>query len=688
VISLALEREEFAARRRKVQDDLVERLQGVIGATFNEGDIENLDKAIETIYIEVYQSETDEPMRRGPLNRLRTIVRQTLGRANSDSNVHATSLMVASAIINAATEAATDAEGDGLVLEWVTMHDSDVRETHARADGQRRPPGENFDVGGHEMPYPGWPGAPVDLWINCRCVLQPSRGSLSAASFPAHTTSFEGNTFTATPALQSAVLKHSVHDYRQLFAYSNSEQSQGADMTVTAAEQTEEPTEDVPEVPYEEAEAPAADVTGVPWHGVLAPEGVMSGDGRMFAPGALSHRDLPLPLTWQKMSADGHDNSVVVAMIEQAEVIDGLFHGAGHFLSMNEAADEVIGLIGEFGRFGVSVDADETVAEFDEDAESVTFTSARVCSASIVAIPAFAEAYVALGPSPVLDSETPPETDAPLQPEQPDEEPTEAEPEDVAASLTPAEKVAAIKARAETESWADIEQFIDVAPGRTEDGPGWLTHPVDTDRLRDYWVRGPGAAKIAWGTPGDFNRCRANVAEYVKPQHLSGYCANRHYDALGFWPGEHHAAKDTLELSETDPAPALTIKADGGFCAPSEWFKDPEFSEPTALTVTDEGEVYGHIAQWGVCHIGLGGKCVTAPPSASNYDYFAMGEVQTTDGPARVGQLTIAIPHADPKLGLKPAAARSTRPRHPGRSPATGAGARSPSRWSWSPRSA
>ena len=63
-----------------------------------------------------------------------------------------------------------------------------------------------------------------------------------------------------------------------------------------------------------------------------------------------------------------------------------------------------------------------------------------------------------------------------------------------------------------------IEPFV-----KTEDGPGWLTHPIDTDRLRDYWVRGPGAAKINWGVPGDFNRCRSQVAKYIKPQHLSGY---------------------------------------------------------------------------------------------------------------------------------------------------------------------
>jgi hypothetical protein len=53
----------------------------------------------------------------------------------------------------------------------------------------------------------------------------------------------------------------------------------------------------------------------------------------------------------------------------------------------------VIGLIAEFGRFGVSVDADDAEFEFDESGGSddgkVTFTSARIASASVVSIPAF-----------------------------------------------------------------------------------------------------------------------------------------------------------------------------------------------------------------------------------------------------------------------------------------------------------
>jgi hypothetical protein len=113
-----------------------------------------------------------------------------------------------------------------------------------------------------------------------------------------------------------------------------------------------------------------------PWHGVLAPEDVWSGDGRRFAEGLLGVRDLPIPLTWQKATDTGHDGSVVIGKIDSIERAGNMMQGSGTFLTSPEA-DEVVGLISEFGQFGVSVDADSAEMEFDEEAEEgkVTFTS-------------------------------------------------------------------------------------------------------------------------------------------------------------------------------------------------------------------------------------------------------------------------------------------------------------------------
>ncbi|QHN36910.1 hypothetical protein [Gordonia pseudamarae] len=75
-------------------------------------------------------------------------------------------------------------------------------------------------------------------------------------------------------------------------------------------------------------------------------------------------------------------------------------------------------------------------------------------------------------------------------------------------------------------------------------------------------------------------------------------------------------------------------------------FADPHLSGPTALTVTADGHVYGHLATWGSCHIGYGDQCVTPPSSTSGYQYFHQGIVDTDDGALPVGKITLGTGHA------------------------------------------
>lgn len=60
---------------------------------------------------------------------------------------------------------------DGLPREktWVSRDDNRVRPTHEVADGQTRPIGVPFIVGGSEMMYPKDPSAPAQEVVNCRC---------------------------------------------------------------------------------------------------------------------------------------------------------------------------------------------------------------------------------------------------------------------------------------------------------------------------------------------------------------------------------------------------------------------------------------------------------------------------------------------------------------------------------------
>lgn len=100
---------------------------------------------------------------------------------------------------------------------------------------------------------------------------------------------------------------------------------------------------------------------------------------------------------------------------------------------------------------------------------------------------------------------------------------------------------------------------------------------------------------------------------------------------------------------------ALAAASVAPLAPPDEWFDDPRLTEPTPLTVTADGRVYGHLAEWGKCHTGIQGRCVMAPRSASNYAGFHTGSILLASGEqVRIGKITVGTGHA--KLGLGAAA--------------------------------
>lgn len=81
---------------------------------------------------------------------------------------------------------------------------------------------------------------------------------------------------------------------------------------------------------------------------------------------------------------------------------------------------------------------------------------------------------------------------------------------------------------------------------------------------------------------------------------------------------------------------------------PAAWFHEPEpeLGDPrlveqrdgslaVPLTITDNGQVYGHVARWGQCHVAdpMGpGVCVEPPESTEGYPDFHLGHVVCEDG--------------------------------------------------------
>jgi 2'-5' RNA ligase len=89
---------------------------------------------------------------------------------------------------------------------------------------------------------------------------------------------------------------------------------------------------------------------------------------------------------------------------------------------------------------------------------------------------------------------------------------------------------------------------------------------------------------------------------------------------------------------------------------PVEWFQDPKLDGPTPLQIDPEtGRIFGHIATWGTCHIGVSKRCTPPPRSKTDYAWFHTGAVRALDSEGQnrlvaVGQLTMDTGHADMEL--------------------------------------
>lgn len=159
-----------------------------------------------------------------------------------------------------------------------------------------------------------------------------------------------------------------------------------------------------------------------PWRGPLTVEGIETGDGREFKPESLTWADLPLPLRWNKEDSHGGEPHTVAVNVGRIDKIwreeSGLVMGEGVLDLSDDDGQRVHDKIkGQFLR-GVSVDVDsikdadmELVWPADPDAdgegpdpfdmlfaspEKIVFNKGRIRAATLVDIPAFAEAYIAL----------------------------------------------------------------------------------------------------------------------------------------------------------------------------------------------------------------------------------------------------------------------------------------------------
>jgi hypothetical protein len=376
----------------------------------------------------------------------------------------------------------------------------------------------------------------------------------------------------------------------------------------------------------EEPEIAAPAGGGLRWTATFVPEGVLTEDGRAFAPGALilppeeGSRELPLTLMAMiETSAEGgHDGAKVAGRIDQLWREGDLVKASGVF-SQEEYGQMIGRMVGTGELRGLSVDIaplewerspasdwfDEDgnwIAERGEDGEWVTageeptleeaverlfgggedmvlvITKGVIGMATVCPFPAFGDASISLVAS-------------------------------GGASLFRYTGQAGFVVVREADCDCETESLApSLGTVTTSTGGGGGSYGSGTFAVTASAVAGGGGA--AGGSV---------------PQ---------------------------IRISQPDGDDALTAAA-AGFAPeqpPAEWFDDPELDELTPLTITDDGRVFGHAWAWETCHVSFDG-CVTAPHSETGYAYFELGEVECADGErVPVGKITLDAPHAGQRL--------------------------------------
>ena len=457
--------------------------------------------------------------------------------------------------------------------KWVAHHDDRTRPAHREADGQTVPATDTFTVGGFRMRYPKDPSAPLHLTINCRCIMVGAK--------------------------------------KKGDSLSNITNEELTSITASGADTGTDP---------------------MPWVGVLALEGHPTGDGRTLAADSLTW-STPAPLRWVKQDTGEHNGAVVVGKILTIDRVPhptaegvNIIKASGVFAETPEGYEAQNQVAEELAQ-GVSVDLDDMQFTFAEDTEQndnaprdVTITKARIRAATLVAIPAFAEAKL---------------------------------------------QVLTVASSTDTDDEADEEKATFDAIAETWENSNTDGDTTDSDDLGTFnWVSDAG------GLPHYIDRIRKALQRRGMPKsHAIASAVNqvkrwargggkvtaktraKAVKALAEWEAKRAAAhaKPNKHSGNTSTFDALIASA-APVHPPANWFNDPALDGPIGITVTEEGRIYGHLALWDTCHIASGpGQCTTAPHSQTDYAYFHTGAILTDDNQElAVGHLTLGTGHAAP----------------------------------------
>lgn len=421
----------------------------------------------------------------------------------------------------------------------------------------------------------------------------------------------------------------------------------GQPVTDTPDDVPADDTEDAVDPDVEEVVDPSED-----FHSVLIVEGVWTGDGRYIEDGALTWRDLPLPLMALDRTTEAHLDARLVGNFTRLERLGREIHGYGTFIQSDDPEVQRLQALVRAGDLrGISADLDameydlivpasmlgeDTVEEVttNDDGDGVvrmedyrmSVTSARIMGATVVPFPAFQEAFIES--TPVL--------------------------------------VAALAVQTEATGYMQVfatYDDIDFAPpeGAREEAARGLEWRAEYGRGGTE-VGVARARDISNGknlSPDTVNRMLSYFARHEVDQQGEGWSPDEDgFPSAGriawaLWggdPGYAWARKIKRQMDSRDASGSILASGhpiEPPVVPPAAWFTDPGLSGPTPLSVSDDGRVFGHLALWDTCHVAYSDRCVRPPRSSAGYAHYRTGEVLCDDGTrVPVGNITMNTGHA------------------------------------------
>src|SRR5262245_21194523 len=411
--------------------------------------------------------------------------------------------------------------------------------------------------------------------------------------------------------------------------------------------------------------------TLVPWEGVLVVEGTPTGDGRRFAAGSLSWPDpatVPFPLQWQKESSHGGTQDVTVnvgavteifrdgprimgrgvvdtATPDGAEIgrrLEALRDEPGRGLGVSIVADDPdhaeIELVYADGCDPAGPDLSAVLAGQVEDrclaAEETIFHSGRLRALTVVDVPAFVEAQIRPAGAPVavtaaaVSAHSTATVDGTWD-------------EGAAAKALPS-PLSVDTARA-AYAWIDQAQVSD--GNLPKDAAKFLHHEVSDGRV--------GAANTTAASAGIAALHGARGGTTIPDADRRGVYNHlaRHLRDAGREPPPFNIQDSIEALAAAAWAIQITDRP------PAEWFTEPaELPEIGAITVDDDGRLFGLLAPAGVAHGGYPQR-LTVPMGRVDYSRWMCRPTICADG-SRIatGVITMECGHPDLSLGAAGAA--------------------------------